>query len=195
MKLKAFYVALALTVTIGPASANGLALYGHQVNVAETEPSRLYRAEWLSSHTQMQDARPHGADAPMLASGARNEAQADTGEAEAASDQISATLKAKIRAIIAVAREEPRSSADKARLLRSRIQVRCSVREVVARREPALPSVPALMLSQSADSEPARVTSTVEACTIKLLQVHRSETAEPVRRDFTLQLPPLGETP
>jgi hypothetical protein len=182
--LKAFYVAFALIVTIGPVSANGLSLSGRSVEVAQTEPSRLYRAEWLSAH-----ARSYEAEAPLLASGAHGEPDADIGAADAAEDQLSADLKAKIRAIIAVAREEVHTTSNGSRLLRSRVRVSCSVRQVVAKRKPSLAATPALMLSERAGAQPTRVASTLEACTIKLLQIRRSESTEPAKREFSIELP------
>ena len=182
--MKAFYVAFALIVTIGPVSANGLSLSGRSVEVAQTEPSRLYRAEWLSAH-----ARSYEAEAPLLASGAHGEPDADIGAADAAEDQLSADLKAKIRAIIAVAREEVHTTSNGSRLLRSRVRVSCSVRQVVAKRKPSLAATPALMLSERAGAQPTRVASTLEACTIKLLQIRRSESTEPAKREFSIELP------
>jgi hypothetical protein len=179
MKLRAFFSAVALIVLIAPVNAHDVAAPGDGATAGRAEPSH---------QSAIRDV-----EVPLITASTSDGQDADSSSADAAADQISATLQAKIRAIIALARDEPRTVSDGTELLRSRIHVHCSVREVVSKREPSLPAAPALMLSERAANEPARVSSTVEACTIKLLQIRRSESTEPVRRDFTLQLPPPGE--
>ena len=196
-KLKAFYVAVALVVSIGPVSAKDLALSGDGVGVAQAEPSRLYRAEWLTAQTPSKPTSSEEAEVPLFAAGADDEPGPGTDDAAAA--QVSDALKSKIRAIIAFVRDEARSGADGSQLLRSRVRVRCAVKQVVAKNKPSLSAMPALMLSERAAAEPTTVSSTtVEACTVKLLQVRRSTVSETDadtgKRTFSIELPPLDET-
>jgi hypothetical protein len=190
MKLKAFCFAVALVVSIVPASATGLALSERGVHVAQTEPSRLYRAEWLTAQMPAQSV-----EVPPVTADTLDEPEADPGAVDAATAQISATLKAKIRAIIAFAREEARiTTEDGSKLVGSRIRVRCAVKQVVAKSKPSLSAMPALMLSERAAAEPVVNSTTVEACTVKLIQVRRSTLPETGKRTFSFELPPLDET-
>jgi hypothetical protein len=69
------------------------------------------------------------------------------------------------------------------------------VKQVVAERKPSLTATPALLLSQRATSgEPNLIKSTVEVCTVKLLQVRSSASSDRGTREFTLTLPPLEES-
>jgi hypothetical protein len=194
--LKAFYFAVALVVSIGPVSAKDLALSGNGVGVAQAEPSRLYRAEWLAAPTPSKQTPFEETEVPLFAAAPADEPH--SGTVDAATAQISDALKAKIRAIIAFVRDEARPSAD-GDLLASRVRVRCAVKQVVEKNKPSLSAMPALMLSERAAAEPTTVRSTtVEACTVKLLQVRRntvSETgADTGKRTFSIELPPLDET-
>ncbi len=173
MKLRAFFSAVALIVLIAPINATELAAPEDGVEAAQIEPSR---------QNAIQDV-----EAPLLTASADGQ-EVDTG------DQISAALKAKISAIIAFAREEARNTAVGSQILRSRIRVRCSVRQIVAKPKPSLTAAPALMLSERAAGEATAVSTTLEACTIKLLQVRRKETSEPAERNFSIELPSLEGT-
>jgi hypothetical protein len=191
MQSKAFYAALALAMSIAPASANELASSGPSMQVAQTEPSRLYHAEWLIPYRQFQ-----GADATHVAAGAFDEPQqgAAASDVEAATAQVSATLKAKIRAIVAFARAEAARSQEGSQLLRNRIAVRCAVRQIQAKREASLTDTPSLLEPAGVDAETAPVSTTVELCSIKLLQVRRNTPSEPGKHAYSIELPPLDET-
>ncbi len=188
--MKALYFAVALLVSIGPASANGLSLSGPSVHIAQTEPSRLYRAEWLAANVPSQEI-----EVPLSAASASTALapQAEPGTVDAATAQISATLKAKIRAIVAFAREEVRNTPDGSKVVASRIRVRCAVKQIVAEQKPSLSAMPALMLSERAAAEPTRVSSTVEACSIKLVQVRRNSGPDPGKRNYEVTLPPVED--
>jgi hypothetical protein len=184
--LKAFYLAVAFVVSIGPASANGLSLSGHSVHVAQSDVSRHYQAEWFSAHT-----RSYQTEVPLLTAKTLDDAQVDP-RVDAASAQISAALKAKIRAIVAFARQQVRNTTDGSRVLRSRIRVRCAAKQVVAKRAPSLSRTPALMLSERA-AEPQLIADTIEMCTVKLLQLRRNTPSEPRKRPFEVTLPSPSE--
>ncbi len=186
MKLKAFYLAVAFVVSIGPASANGLSESGRSVHVAQSGISRLYQDEWLSAHT-----RSYETEVPLLRAKTLDDVQVDP-RVEAATAQISAALKAKIRAIVAFARQQVRNTTDGSQVLRSRIRVRCAAKQVVAKRAPSLSTMPALMLSERA-AEPQLIASTVELCSIQLLQLRRNTPSEPRKRAFEVTLPSLDE--
>lgn len=183
-------------MSIGPVSAKDLALSGNGVGVAQAEPSRLYRAEWLTAQTPSKQTPSEETEVPLFAAAPADEP--DPGTVDADTAQVSDALKAKIRAIIAFVRDEAGSSED-GELLARRIRVRCAVKQVVAKNKPSLSAMPALMLSERAAAEPTTASSTtVEACTVKLLQVRRntvSETgADTDKRTFSFELPPLDET-
>jgi len=166
-------------VSFGPAGANDLALSGHDAGVAE--------AAQMPNQTLSQEA-----EAPLFAADPKFDSAADAEGAE-----ISDALKAKVKAIIAFMRKEVSSGADDgSELVGSRIRVRCAAKQVVAKRKkPSLTAMPALMLSERAASEDgaATFTTTVEACTLKLLQFRRSSTAETSTdagtRSFAIELP------
>lgn len=178
--MRAFYIAVALVVSFGPAGANDLALSGHDAGVAEA-------AQMPTNQTLSQEA-----EAPLFAADPKFDSAADAEGAE-----ISDALKAKVRAIIAFMRKEVSAGADDgSELVGSRIRVRCAAKQVVAeRKKPSLTAMPALMLSERAASEDgaATFTTTVEACTLKLLQFRRSSTAETSTdagtRSFAIELP------
>jgi hypothetical protein len=44
------------------------------------------------------------------------------------------------------------------------------------------------------DAETAPVSTTVELCSIKLLQVRRNKPSEPGKHAYSIELPPLDET-
>jgi hypothetical protein len=191
--LKAIVLALAFVVSIGTANAKEFVVSNRSVQVAQTDTSRLYRAEWISSYVRSRDA-----ELSHVATSSLDEPQAqppvEAGDATAS--QLSEGLKAKVRAIDAFARQEVQQQADDgSRLLRSRIRVRCSVKHVVAERNPSLNATPALLLSQHATSgEPNVIKSTVEVCTVKLIQVRSTASPDSGTREFTLTLPPLEES-
>jgi hypothetical protein len=176
--LKAFYIAVALVVSFAPVSANDLVLSGHDARVAEA-------AQTPTNHTLSEEA-----EAPLFAADPKIDADAEGAE-------ISDALKAKVKAIIAFMRKEVSSGADDGtELVGSRIRVRCAAKKVVAKqRKPSLTAMPALMLSERATPEdaPATFTTTVEACTLKLLQFRRSSTAETStdagNSSFAIELP------
>jgi hypothetical protein len=178
--LKAFYVAVALVVSFGPAGANDLASPGHDAGVAEA-------AQMPTNQTLSEEA-----EAPLFAADPKFDSVA-----EAESGEISDALKAKVKAIIAFMRKEVSSGVDDGtELVGSRIRVRCAAKKVVAKqKKPSLAAMPALMLSERATSKdtPASFTTTVEACTLKLLQFRRSSTAETSTdagdRSFAMELP------
>lgn len=192
MKLKAIVLALAFVVSIGTANAKEFVVSNRSVQVAQTDTSRLYRAEWISSY-----ARSRNAELSHVASGSLDEPQAQPPDeaGDATASQLSEALKAKVRAIVAFARQEVQQADDGSRLVRSRIRVRCSVKHVVAERNPSLNATPALLLSQhAAGGEPNLVKSTVEVCTVKLIQVRSTASPDSGTREFTLTLPPLEES-
>jgi hypothetical protein len=188
--LKALYFAVAFVVSIGPASANGLALSGRNVHVAQTEPSRLYRAQVLSTLARSEEAElPISVSTAVTTSGEQEE----PGAADAATAEISASLKAKIRAIVAFARQEVRNAPDGSKVVASRIRVRCAVKQIVEEDKASLAAAPALLLSQPAAAEPARVSSTLEACSIKLVQVRRNGGTDTGKRNYEVTLPPVED--
>jgi hypothetical protein len=190
--LKAIVLALAFVVSIGTANAKELILSKRSVHVAQTDTSRLYRAEWISGYARSPDT-----ELSQVATSSLDEPEAQSpDDGDAIASQLSEALKAKVRAIVAFARQEERQQADDgSRILRSRIRVRCAVKQVVAERKPSLTATPALLLSQRATSgEPNLIKSTVEVCTVKLLQVRSSASSDRGTREFTLTLPPLEES-
>jgi hypothetical protein len=193
MKLKAIVLALAFVVSIGTANAKELILSKRSVHVAQTDTSRLYRAEWIAGYSQTPET-----ELSQVATSSLDEPDAaPSEEAEAAASQLSDTLKAKVRAIVAFARQEAQQQTeDGSRVLRSRIRVRCSAKQVVvAQRKASLNATPALLLSQRAASEePTAVKSTLEVCTVKLLQLRSNALPDGGTREFEITLPPLEET-
>jgi hypothetical protein len=181
--LRAFYFAVALVVSIGPAGANELALPGQDVGAAQ--------AIQTPAQTPTNQAPSEEAEAPLFGA----DPQSDFAVADGDAAEISDSLKAKVRTIIAFMRDQARIGAgDGSELVGSRIRVRCASKQVVAKSKPSLSAMPALMLSERAASEPTTVRSTtVEACTLKLIQVHRSTTtetgADAGKRSFAIELP------
>ncbi len=198
-KLRAFYFAVVLVVSIGPASATDLALSGRGLGVVQVEPSGVYRAERPGAQTPSKQTSSEATELPLFAAGPADEPEIDVATVDSATTPVSEALKAKIRAIIDFVRDEARSDRDGSKLLASRVRVRCAVKQVVAKRKPLPAALPALMLSQRTTAEPTTVKSTtVEACTVKLIQVRRSTVAETGaekgKRAFSIELPPLDET-
>ncbi len=185
MKLKAFYLAFALVVSIGPASATGLSPSDGGINIAQTDISHLFRDDRPSANVPAQDI-----EVPLFTARSVDEPGADPGGADAATAQISDALKAKIRAIVAFARQQARNAPDGSQILRSRIRVRCAAKQVVAKRVPSTSATPALLQSER-PAEPELIASTVEICSIKLLQLRRNTPSEPPKRSFEVTLPPL----
>lgn len=186
--MRSFYFAVALVASFGPASADGVAFPGRGAEDTQTEPSRLYQAGRVAAETPSKQTSL-GTEPPLAADEAHG--------GDAASGEVSDALKAKVRAIIAFMRDEASSSKD-GELLASRIRVRCASKQVVTRKKSSLAATPSLMLSGRATAapEPANAT-TVEACTLKLVQVRRGTVPEPSadsgQRDFSFELPPLDE--
>jgi hypothetical protein len=169
MKLKALYSAVALILFAGPVGA--------------TQPAASSEREGVFAQEQ---------DLPQD----HTERSAAAGISDAAADEISAALKAKIRAIIAFMREETHNTSGSTKLLRSRIHVHCSARHITVKRKPSLTAAPALLLEQQTASERTPISTMLEACTIKLLQIRRTEPPEPAKREFSVELPsPRGTTP
>jgi hypothetical protein len=181
--LRAIYFAVALVVSIGPAGANELALPGLDAGVAQ------------AAQTPSRQASSEDTKASLFAEEPRSESAIEDTEAV----EISDGLRAKLRAIVELMRDDGTVGADGSELLGSRIRVRCAVKKVVAKSKPSLSATPTLMLSEHAASGQATVSATtMEACTVKLLQVRRSTTAETSadadKRAFSIELPVVGET-
>jgi hypothetical protein len=172
MTLKALQSAIALLLLAGPIGATQAAESGEGVVLQERALTQ--------DLAEQEPADRHSPDETT----------------DAAADKISAPLKAKIRAIIAFLSEEAGNpSPDGTELLRSRVRVHCSVRHVMAKpkTKPSLNAAPAALLGRDA-REPKAASATLEACTIKLLQVRASRPSQPAKREFSIELPQPGES-
>jgi hypothetical protein len=164
MKLKALYSAVALILLAGPVGA--------------AQPTSSERASVFAQ----EEALPKN----------HAESRSAAGTSAATVDEISAALRAKVRAIIAFLRDDTHDALDDTKTLHSRIRVYCSVRHVTKKPKPSLTAAPALLLEQAA-SDTAPVTVMLEGCTIKLLQIRSTEPPRPAKRAFSIGLPPAGE--
>ncbi len=169
-------------MSIGPAGANELALPGPGAGVAQ------------AAQTPSRQASSEETKASLFAEEPRSESATEDTE----TIEISDGLRAKIHAIVELLRDDGQTGADGSELLGSRIRVHCAVKKVVAKRKPSLSATPALMLSEHAASGQATIrATTMEACTVKLLQVRRTTeeaSADTGKRAFSIELPVVGET-
>jgi hypothetical protein len=163
MKLKALQSAVALLLLAGPVSA--------------TQPTSPERGGAFVREALPQDHLDQD----------RNDRLASDPVASEAAEEISAALEAKIRAIIAYMREDAHNASDSTKVLRSRIRVRCSVRQIIAKPKASLTAAPAVLSEQAASA-------TLEACTIKLLQLRSSGPPGPAKREYSVELPAPAQT-
>jgi hypothetical protein len=171
--LKAFCLAFAFVLSIVPAAADELSSSQTGLQVDDSEVGRLYRLEWLRQKIASETA----AEASLPRS--------DPAEAEFAQ---------KIRAMLALARQEVLRAQAGPKPVRLEVHLHCAAKRVVLRSARHGPFVPALEWSVSTDAPmPIVATSVVEACAIRVIRRQRVEGHRARMVPYSVDLPPIEQ--
>jgi hypothetical protein len=171
--LKAFCLAFAFVLSIVPATAAELSSSQDGIQVDDNEVGRLYRLEWLRQ---------------KIASETAAEASLDR------DDPAEVKFAQKVRAMLALARQEVRRAAADPNPVRLDVHLRCVAKRVVLRSSAGQPFVPALEWSVAADEPaPTVTTKVVKTCAIELI---RSQPANGQRArivPYSVELPAIEQ--
>jgi hypothetical protein len=167
--LKAFCLAFAFVLSIVPAAAAELNSSKAAAQTDETEMGRLYRLAWLRQ---------------KIASEAAAEAAADN------ADPAEAAFAQRVRAMVALARQEVARAAADPNPVQLTVHLHCTAKRVVLRSRPRQPFVPALEWSVADDGAPPTVTTRImKACAIKLIRTQLVHGQAPHRRQGPQMIP------
>ncbi len=171
--LKAFCLAFAFVLSIVPAAADELRSSQNGLQVDDNEVGRLYRLEWLRQKIASETAAEASLD------------RSDAAEAEFAQ---------KIRAMLALARQEIRRAEADPNPVRLEVHLHCAAKRVVVRSGTHEPFVPALEWSVATDAPaPIVATRVIKACAIKLIRSQPGVGQRARMVPYSVDLPPIEQ--